>query len=581
MGDALHSRGRWVSRFLSVSVLALGCGVAFAAPSCGLAQLPSPTSPELQTRTAPLGSAATLPAPPTLSNCPFSASPIHIRLRSVTVSGGTRMKQRQIDRATKDLIGRDGPLAIACAARDRIAKLYADKGYRLTRVEIPPQRITNGDLVLTATEGYVAEVKAAGLAPLGASADLARRFLAPLAGERPTPWPDIERAVLLARDIPGAEIDIALHADPAGPGALDLIATSPSLRHLEVSTGVQNYGSHELGQVSGFARADADGFTPFGERSSLLLFGATTGGQKAVEGVESAFLGSSGLRGSVDFSYAHSTPGGQLAPLKISGDSYDGKFALSYPVVRGQALNLTTQAGFEYVDARNSLGALQGLGSAPLLFHDNLRIASVQGDLRWAPYAIPELSFGVNLELRQGIIGLGSSRKGGADLSKADGDPGAFVVRGFETVRWTFGGKPAFGRPSGPWVEAIGQQQWADRPLLASEQFQIGNYTLGRGYDPGTASGDRAYGVQLQTGWPLRAPFLGVVEPYVFYDAARVDNLTGYSSSIASWGGGARLALPWALRLDVAGAEALTPPFPGARQPASRVLISLNRNFSS
>jgi len=527
--------------------------------------------------------AAPAPPPPSPSgNCPFAGQGLRITLSRVMVQGSTVLGAQEIDAAVANLIGHDSDLSVVCDARDRVAQLFADKGYRLTRVDLPPQRITSGVLVLAATEGYVAKVDTAGLAPMGASANLARQFLEPLATHRPTRWADIERAVWLARDIPGAQIDLRLQASPDGPGALDLVAGAAAIQHVDVSAGLQNMGAPEFGEVTGFTRIDANSFTPFGERSSLLVSATTTGGQKAVEDTESAFLGASGLRGDFDLAYSHTLAGGAISALGITGDSYNGKVGLDYPIVRGPALNLQVRGGFEYADERNSLGALQGLGSAAVLFHDELRIVTFEGDLHWAPDGVRQLSVDASLEYRQGVIGLGSSRMGDADLSRADGDPGAGVVRSAQTVRWTFGGRPSFGRDGGPWIELIAQGQWTDRSLLASEQFQVGNFTVGRGYDPGAASGDRALGAQVEAGWPASITVFSArssIEPFVFYDAARVENVTSYSSDIASVGGGVRADLPWALHLDATAADPLRAPLPYAKTPPARLLISLNRVF--
>ncbi len=571
------------SRLVAGSIAAAGfiTSVAWSQEKVG------PTRPQLPAETSPVAAPAAAtpaPPPPTSGNCPFAGQGLRITLSRVTVEGSTVLSAQAIDAAVANLIGHDSDLSVVCDVRDRVARLFADKGYRLTRVDLPPQRITGGVLVLAATEGYVAKVNTNGLAPMGASAGLARQFLEPMATHRPTKWADIERAVLLARDIPGAQVDMRLHASPdGGPGALELIAAAPDISHVDVSAGVQNMGAPEFGEVTGFTRIDANSFTPFGERSSLLLSGTTTGGQKAVEDTESAFLGSSGLRGDFDLAYAHTLAGGAIRALGITGDSYNGKIGLDYPIVRGQALNVQVRSGFEYADERNSLGALEGLaGGTPVLFHDKLRIVTLEGDLHWAPDEVPQLSVDASLEYRQGVLGLGSSRMGDADLSRADGDPGAGVVRSVQTLRWTFGGRPSFGGNGGPWIELIAQGQWTDHSLLASEQFQVGNFTIGRGYDPGAASGDRAVGAQVQAGWPLTVVLFGArapVEPFIFLDAARVENITSYSAGIASLGGGLRVDLPWALHLDALAADPLRAPLPTAKTPASRLLISLNRVF--
>lgn len=568
----------------NVAMALAGVTAIGALASSAFAQdTPKPLTPDLSTQ-APPAKAAPAPALKLANpSCPFAGQGLRVTLSHVRVEGATLLTPDQVERATADLIGHDSDLAVVCLARDRVAKLFSDKGYRLTRVDLPPQRIENGQLKLVATEGYVSDLDTDGLSRMGPSAAIARAFLAPVVTHRPTPWAAVERAVLMARDIPGAEIGVQLHAAAAGPGAIELVASAAGRRRFDVSTGVQDLGSRELGEVAGFARVDANSFTHWGERSSLLLYGTTTGRQKVVEGIESAFLGASGLRGELDVTYAQTQPQGTISALGINGDFFDAKLGATYPILRSQALSLVARVGFEFVDQRNSLGALQGQGSTPLLFRDKLRVFSAQADAHWAPETLHWIGASANVEIRQGVDGLGSSRAGDADLSRAKGDPGATILRANASVRWTPLGRSAPGAPGGPWVELTGLVQWTDQTLLAYEQFQIGNFTVGRGYDPGAATGDRAYAGQAQAGWPIGVHGFGtkaVIEPFVFYDVARLENLTSYTTDIASWGGGARAVLPWSLRLEVTGAVPLKAPIPNAPAPGARLLASLTRVFS-
>ena len=42
------------------------------------------------------------------------------------------------------------------------------------------------------------------------------------------------------------------------------------------------------------------------------------------------------------------------------------------------------------------------------------------------------------------------------------------------------------------------RSQYAWEPLLSFEQFSVGNYTVGRGYDPGSLLDDRGWGTQAE-----------------------------------------------------------------------------------
>ena len=64
-------------------------------------------------------------------------------------------------------------------------------------------------------------------------------------------------------------------------------------------------------------------------------------------------------------------------------------------------------------------------------------------------------------------------------------------------------------------------------PLLSFEEFTAGNYTVGRGYDPATLTGDSGAGVAVELRGPRIPMFKNarfLVQPYVFGDAAWVWN---------------------------------------------------------
>ena len=48
--------------------------------------------------------------------------------------------------------------------------------------------------------------------------------------------------------------------------------------------------------------------------------------------------------------------------------------------------------------------------------------------------------------------------------------------------------------------------QYAWKPLLSFEQFSAGNYTVGRGYDPGVLLGDKGFGTQAELRFGSRMP---------------------------------------------------------------------------
>jgi len=134
------------------------------------------------------------------------------------------------------------------------------------------------------------------------------------------------------------------------------------------------------------------------------------------------------------------------------------------------------------------------------------------------------------VELRQGLDifhATDSCGPAGAQcLGPGNVPPSRIEADGVATV---FRGS-AYGefRPVAGITAALGTRfQVAGQPLLSFEEFSAGNYTVGRGYDPGTILGDSGIGFQaeLRGGSLIQTkPNKPAAEGYVFLDWAKVSN---------------------------------------------------------
>jgi hemolysin activation/secretion protein len=129
-------------------------------------------------------------------------------------------------------------------------------------------------------------------------------------------------------------------------------------------------------------------------------------------------------------------------------------------------------------------------------------------------------------------------------------------------------------------VGVRGQYSWD--PLLSFEQFSVGNYTVGRGYDPGSLLGDRGWGSQSEIRFGStvqKAPKKPAIEAYLFWDHAEVKSLhrlfvVDQPSVINSVGGGIRGTLD-RFSIDAGIAIPLDRVGIPAHKPDPRFLISL------
>lgn len=502
--------------------------------------------------------------------CAFRDSPVKVTLTAVEFHGATAGALALSDRALAstyaEFIGREAPIGVVCDIRDRAAALYLRRGV-LASVVIPEQRISEGRLTLTVVEARIAAVNYRGDA--GPAQKQVARFLDHLRGLAPFDLDVAQRYLLLASDAPGVRIQSVLRPSPAGPGALDL-DIDISRDAVDGSVVAQNYGSRTVGRDLTLARLDLNGFTSLGERTSVLGYGTLSSDEeRVIQVVERFYLGGDGLAADLSGSWAWTRPGDTLKPLGLEGESFAGGVRLTYPLVRHRRHNLNIAAGLDWVDQKVEFG-----GGAAVLTDDHLRVFFVRLDGHFAPASLAAHSVAMTgmLELRQGVHSLGASRYGELAASRFLARPDAAVIRAEGEIG---------GRLAGPVIgKLIVAWQHADDPLLSYEEYGVGNLTVGRGYDPSAASGDRALSATLEVSTaplPLRGG-RAAWRPYAFYDVAELTNLgVGAGTlNLASAGIGVRAQVTSRVAVDLTWAKPFDSPFGVGDEPPSRVLISLS-----
>jgi hemolysin activation/secretion protein len=483
------------------------------------------------------------------------------------------------------LVGKTITPHALCDIADRISQRVFHRGV-LARVVIPQQTIEGGKVRFDIIEAKITSVQFDG--DIGPSQALAEAYLGHVGHGRVFDLLTVQRWLLLVNDIPGvrATAKIAHSTRPgAGPGDLDLIVQL-SRTKIDEFASVQNTNSDNLGPWNAIARVDLNSLTGLGDRTSIIAY-STLGNndQRVVQVVEQARIGDSGLYGQASFSYGRSRPRGTLSPLDLRGNSYVGTAELDYPLLRRQAGNLVLGAGMDFINQDTSFPGGQALAD------DALRVPWIRADGSFHDPQRPILDTLVStdadlyVQLRKGVHALDASADNAPNLSRPAGQSDAWVVRseGLASVRIE-----PFDIHLPPVVFTFhGVAQWADRPLLAYEEQAIGNLTVGRGYDPDSAFGDRALAgeVKMEFG-PIAFAKVGrtpttqdfAIGPYGFYDIARVVNLSPGSenSTLHSVGGGLEFRFPYRIHADVYYAVPLDKAFPEeASRPPAKIYLQI------
>jgi hemolysin activation/secretion protein len=525
------------------------------------------------------------------SPCPL-ANPefAHIRftLRGVQFSPVEGIDPAALAPSWSDRVGQELPVSAICDIRDRAATMLRGQGY-LAAVRVPPQRIEDGVVRLDILAARMARIEVRGDA--GANEALLQRYLSRLEGQPLFNIKAAERYLLLARDIPGMDARLTLRPGGA-PGEVVgevLVTRVPVL----FDANVQNFGTHDVGRWTGAARARFAGLTGMGDLTTLAFYATPDlDEQKVVQAAHEMRIGRDGLRIGGSFTYAWTRPG--IAGLPIKSDTQVVSLFAAYPVTLTQAHRFTLAGGLDLIDQDIALGAVP-------LNRDRLRVlglraeagwidpASVAGRAGYSP-AEPRWSLGAALEARQGLRFLGASDDcgpggaacflpGAVPLTRVEGKPGAFLLRANAAAEW---------RPHRSFtLSAAPRAQWASAPLLAYEEFSGGNFTVGRGFDPGTVIGDSGAAVALEARYGSFVPAdvrSVALQPFAFFDAAWVWNkdsaFAGMNpQKLYSAGGGLRAAYGGTARLDVTLAVPLNRAGLLAQRPDPRLLVSLTTQF--
>ncbi|MBX7489856.1 hypothetical protein K3177_15220 [Qipengyuania sp. GH25] len=514
-------------------------------------------------------------APQSLA-CPFSNSELAADIRSVIFTDGAGgalpADVAQVLAGIEPVAGNQ-PLSQICALRDAAADRLRNAGY-IAAVTIPEQEIgkSSGTLRLAVLLGRLVAVEVVGDSG-GQAARIAAR-IERLKTLYPLRTADLERELLLASDNPG--VDVSLNLASAGrPGEL-IGKLSVARKTFALTANVNNFGSKALGREIGTVRAELYGLTGLAD---VTFIGASSSldfeEQWSVQGGHYFSLDSGATFGG-SLAYSESRPD---IGLPIRAKSLLGSIEGYAPIVRTVAARGTIGGGLEIIDQKSNLVA--GGISVPVT-RDKLRVAfvKVEGTRRgFASDGSIASLFSGTLQVRKGLDILGASERGagsgGYFPSKLEGDPTALVVRGgfANLMRW--------GR-FGLLTELQGQ--YSAKALLAFEEFSVGNYTIGRGYDPSATSGDSALGVRVQPSVTIPASRV-TIEPYAFFDAVRIWNKDSFTSengrSLLSAGAGARFYLGSRFMLDAAYAHPFDKPLglPLVKRSPDRFLLSLTASF--
>ncbi len=512
---------------------------------------------------------------------------VKVTLRSVNFIGAEKAPEVALASSYQGYLGRELPISVLCDVRAAANERLQRAGY-LATVEIPAQRLANGDAEMRIVFGRVTALRVRGEA--GPSERLVASYLEPLTQDEVFNSRRAERFLLLADDLPG--VDVRLSLRPAVDGAPgDLVGEIAVVRRRgAIDFNIQNYGARALGRWGALLRGEVYDLTGLGDRTTAALFSTVDlKEQQTVQLGHDFAIGGQGLRAFGQFTYSWTDPDLDLPGLDVESETLFASLGLSYPLQRTRSSTQVLAGGFDYVDQDldvNDLRLTRDRVRTMFVRYDTLYVDpdSIAGIAGYSQFE-PRLGAQGSIELRQGLDvfdatpdcrpdPLGCIATGVAP-SRIEADPTPLLVRVEGTADF---------RPIPPLRFSLSAKaQYSDDPLPAFEEFSAGNYSIGRGYDPGSVLGDKGYALSFEAAYgslvptgPQQLAWQG----YVFTDVAWAWNEDPSRAPLNpdrlwSAGAGLRFALGSAMRGDVTLAVPLEKPDLAAERGDARLLVSL------
>ena len=447
--------------------------------------------------------------------------------------------------------GRSHTLKSLAGVTQRLTRHLRERGYLLAFAYLPAQEIKNGEVAIAVVPGRYGQVRVTGNAG-GQRDDLVPGLFADLHPGEAIKASALERALLLANDVPGLQVNASL-APGAQTGEADLNVTTAQKDRINAVVYADNWGNRYTGQGRGGAQVSINGI--FGTGDNLVLGGLSSfDGLKNYDLGYGTLIGHSGLKLSLRHSKTSYVLGEEFADMDATGTAKTNSAELVYPLIRSRETNLNASVGYERKALTDDLDSVDShVDKTSRQWHVGLA-GNVSDGLGGGGYNALSLVF------TQGRLAIGDpdARANDATTARTAGH--------FAKLNLDYRREQRITQNLQLNVALAGQ--YADGNLDSSEKFYLGGPNGVRAYPQSEAPGDlggRASAELRQTITPWATAILGGKDKLyasVFYDHGTVrinkDRWNGASGDNTRSLRGAGIGLLWqrderaSIRLDYA-----------------------------
>ncbi len=290
-----------------------------------------------------------LPKAPTAKPKPQEAKPseVKVTIKGFRIDGNKSLSDEAIKETLKPWLGQTVAFQDLQKAADAVAALYQTFG-KLAQVSVPPQKITDGIVILKVLEAKLGAVHID--MPNGPSRfteDRARRYVTDANRlSEIVQTQNIERSIYILNETPGIAVSTQLEPGK-NEGDVDLRVSLVDTKAVRGKLEANNYGSRSTGIGQRVVNITFDNPGSFGDQLSASNIKSSGSDYSMVS--YSLPLNSDGLRGGLTASYLDYENVGHFSypenPVAGFGRSKTVGANLSYPLLRSASANASLTVG--------------------------------------------------------------------------------------------------------------------------------------------------------------------------------------------------------------------------------------------
>ena len=456
-----------------------------------------------QTDPAATDTRPALPPLPTIAG-------LSVQVKRFAFAGNTLFSAAQLEPLVQGYLNRPLDFAALQAAAAAVAEHYRQAGW-VVRTYLPAQDLGDGVVTIQVLETALGQLRF----EQGANTQLPQKQVERLFGSRllpsqPLNSDQIDRALLLANDLPGALVAVSLEEGKKAQTTDVVVKTSEKPPHFADIT-ADNAGSVSTGEYRLSGNGEFGNLAGMADRLNWNWIHSE--GSEFVKLGYNLPLGADGWRVGLNAStFDYRLTAQDLAPLRAAGSSSVNGVELTYPLIRTRARNL--KLTFNYDDK-----AFDNRANGATTTH--YRLSSLSAGLSGCDCGTSTANHAMttgSLQLVGGYLNLGGSPNQATDAS---------TVRAagvYTKLRYSLSYQQDLAR------ELVGYVGWngqiADKNLDSSEKLYLGGPDGVRAFPSGEAGGSEGNVLSLELRW--RASPDWVVTPFYDYGEVLVNRYNSF-----------------------------------------------------